>query len=96
MEKCSFCVQKIQAGKLEAKKEGRPVKDGDVTTACADVCPADAIIVGDWNDENSAIRKVSEHDRSYQVLEEIGVKPNIWYQTKVRNVTEEVKEEEEA
>ncbi|SFT82049.1 quinol:cytochrome c oxidoreductase iron-sulfur protein precursor [Lishizhenia tianjinensis] len=85
MEKCSFCVQKIQAGKLEAKKEGRPVMDGDVTTACADSCPADAIIVGDWNDVNSNIRKSADDKRAYQALEEIGVKPNIWYKVKVRN-----------
>ena len=85
MEKCSFCVQRIQAGKLEAKVEGRPVQDGDVTTACADACPSDAIIVGDWNDLTSMVRKSSEDKRSYQALEEIGVKPNIWYKVKVRN-----------
>jgi len=85
MEKCSFCVQKIQAGKLEAKKEDRPVKDGDVTTACADACPANAIIVGDWNDLKSIVRTSSDDKRSYQALEEVGVKPNVWYKTKVRN-----------
>lgn len=85
MEKCSFCVQKIQAGKLVAKQEGRPVADGDVTTACAEVCPSSAIIVGDWNDIKSMVRKSSEESRSYQVLEEIGMKPNVWYKTKVRN-----------
>ncbi|MEX2484489.1 MAG: TAT-variant-translocated molybdopterin oxidoreductase [Brumimicrobium sp.] len=85
MEKCSFCVQKIQEGKLNAKKEQRPVQDGDVTTACADACPANAITVGDWNDTESAIRKSSEDKRAYQALEEIGVKPNIWYKVKVRN-----------
>ncbi|WP_066756454.1 TAT-variant-translocated molybdopterin oxidoreductase [Crocinitomix algicola] len=85
MEKCSFCVQKIQSGKLVAKKENRPVKDGDAMTACADACPADAITFGDWNDTNSAVRKSSEEKRSYQALEEIGVKPNIWYKVKVRN-----------
>jgi quinol:cytochrome c oxidoreductase iron-sulfur protein precursor len=85
MEKCSFCVQKIQEGKLVAKKEMRPVKDGDVSTACADSCPTNAIIVGDWNDKDSAIRKSSEDKRAYQALEEIGVKPNIWYKVKVRN-----------
>ncbi len=85
MEKCSFCVQKIQAGKLVAKKEGRPVQDGDVTTACAEVCPSNAIIVGDWNDIKSMVRKSSEDNRAYQALEEIGVKPNIWYKVKVRN-----------
>jgi molybdopterin-containing oxidoreductase family iron-sulfur binding subunit len=85
MEKCSFCVQKIQAGKLVAKKEMRPVVDGDVTTACSDSCPTNAITVGDWNDKDSAIRKSSEDKRAYQALEEIGVKPNIWYKVKVRN-----------
>lgn len=90
MEKCSFCVQKIQEGKLNAKKESRPVVDGDVTTACADVCPTDAITVGDWNDVNSQVRKSSESKRSYQALEEIGVKPNIWYKLKVRNEENEL------
>lgn len=85
MEKCSFCVQKIQEGKLTAKKEMRPVKDGDVTTACSDACPSNAIIVGDWNDVNSMVRSSSEDNRAYQALEEIGVKPNIWYKVKVRN-----------
>lgn len=85
MEKCSFCVQKIQAGKLVAKKEDRKVVDGDVTTACADVCPTNAITVGDWNDIESKVRKSSQEDRAYQVLEEVGTKPNIWYKVKVRN-----------
>ncbi|MBI3134810.1 MAG: TAT-variant-translocated molybdopterin oxidoreductase [Bacteroidetes bacterium] len=85
MEKCSFCVQKIQAGKLVAKKEDRKVMDGDVTTACSDVCPTNAITVGDWNDVESMVRKSSQEDRSYQVLEEVGTKPNIWYKVKVRN-----------
>ncbi len=85
MEKCSFCVQRIQEGKLTAKKEGRPVVDGDVVTACQDACPSGAIIFGDWNDVNSEIRKISNGKRAYQALEEVGVKPNIWYQVKVRN-----------
>jgi molybdopterin-containing oxidoreductase family iron-sulfur binding subunit len=86
MEKCSFCVQRIQAGKLVAKKEGRPVQDGDVVTACQDACPTNAIIVGDWNDVNSIIRKsADDKKRAYQALEEVGVKPNIWYKVKVRN-----------
>jgi molybdopterin-containing oxidoreductase family iron-sulfur binding subunit len=85
MEKCSFCVQRIQAGKLEAKKDARPVVDGDISTACADACPSNAIIVGDWNDITSIVRKSSEESRAYQALEEVGVKPNIWYKVKVRN-----------
>ena len=85
MEKCSFCIQKIQSGKLTAKKEDRPVMDGEVATACADACPANAITFGDWNDHDSVIRKETEDKRSYQALEEIGVKPNVWYKVKVRN-----------
>ncbi|MBT6029894.1 MAG: 4Fe-4S dicluster domain-containing protein, partial [Crocinitomicaceae bacterium] len=89
MEKCSFCVQKIQEGKLVAKKAGRPVQDGDVTSACAEACPVNAITFGDWNDKDSAIRKSSESDRAYQSLEEVGVKPNVWYKVKVRNIEEQ-------
>ncbi len=85
MEKCSFCVQRIQATKLDAKSEGRPVMDGELSTACSDVCPTNAIIVGDWNDINSTIRKSADDNRSYQALEEVGVKPNVWFKVKVRN-----------
>ena len=90
MEKCSFCVQGIQAAKLTAKKESRKLVDGDVVPACGDACPNDCITFGDWNDTESEIRKVSGSDRSYQALEEVGVKPNIWYQLKVRNIEDDV------
>ena len=90
MEKCSFCVQGIQAAKLQAKKEGRKVADGDVMCACGDACPNDCIVFGDWNDPDSKIRKASQSDRAYQALEEVGVKPNIWYQVKVRNNDEDI------
>ena len=73
MEKCSFCVQKIQSGKLVAKNEDRPLVDGDVSAACADACPANAIAFGDWNDEKSVVRQSTEEPRAYQALEEIGV-----------------------
>jgi molybdopterin-containing oxidoreductase family iron-sulfur binding subunit len=85
MEKCSLCVQRIQATKLVAKKEARVVADGEFATACSDACPTNAIVVGDWNDIKSNIRKSSEDKRAYQALEEVGVKPNIWYKVKVRN-----------
>jgi Fe-S-cluster-containing dehydrogenase component len=85
MEKCSFCVQRIQEGKLVAKKEGRKLIDGDVTTACAEACPADCISFGDWNDTESYVRGQSGDDRAYQALEEVGIEPNIWYMVKVRN-----------
>jgi MoCo/4Fe-4S cofactor protein with predicted Tat translocation signal len=89
MEKCSFCVQRIQAGKLVAKKEGRPVQDGDVVSACADACPTHAIQFGDLNDKNSMVAQISTDDRSYHLLEEVGTQPNVFYMTRVRNVSEE-------
>jgi molybdopterin-containing oxidoreductase family iron-sulfur binding subunit len=85
MEKCSMCVQRIQEGKLEAKKAGTPVADGTVTSACAEACPTNAISFGDLNDKSSAVHSISENNRAYHALEEIGVKPNIFYMTKVRN-----------
>lgn len=89
MEKCSFCVQRIQTGKLDAKKEGRPVKDGEVVSACASVCPTNAIQFGDLNDNHSMVKKTSEDERSYHLLEEVGTQPNVFYLTKVRNVAGE-------
>ena len=88
MEKCSFCVQRIQAGKLVTKKEGRKLVDGDVTTACSEGCPTNAIHFGDWNDTDSQVRKESQTDRAYMALEEVGVEPNVYYMVKVRNVDE--------
>ncbi|MGB5929665.1 MAG: TAT-variant-translocated molybdopterin oxidoreductase [Cyclobacteriaceae bacterium] len=92
MEKCSMCVQRIQAGKLEAKKKGRRPIDGEINTACASSCPADALIFGDMNDPESQISKTLREDnreRAYHVLEEIHVQPNVYYLTKVRNKDEE-------
>jgi len=86
MEKCSMCVQRIQEGKLDAKKANSAIKDGAISTACAESCPANAITFGDLNDKASQVRTISENNRSYHALEEIGVKPNIFYMTKVRNV----------
>lgn len=85
MEKCSLCVQRVQAGKLDAKKRGEPVRDGDIQTACSSSCPTNCITFGDYNDKNSKVRSKAMEPRSYHLLEEVGVKPNIWYQTKVRN-----------
>lgn len=85
MEKCSFCVQRIQSVKLDAKKEARTIRDGELKTACSEACPTQAITVGDWNDFSSEIYQGSKDKRAYQALEEVGVKPNIWYKVKVRN-----------
>ncbi len=86
MEKCSMCVQRVQAGKLEAKKAERKLADGDIKLACAQSCPTNAILFGDLNDENSAITKLRKEDeRNYFILEELGIKPTVSYLTKVRN-----------
>lgn len=95
MEKCSMCVQRIQAGKLEAKKAGRKLVDGDIVSACSEACPTNAIVFGDLNDPDSAIsilRKEEEEERNYFVLDEIGVKPAVSYLTKVRNCEETIEE----
>lgn len=85
MEKCTLCVQRIQYGKLEAKKAGRRPKDGEINTACAQACPTNAIIFGDYNDSESQVAKLKDDERSYHLLEELNVQPSIFYHTKVRN-----------
>ncbi len=85
MEKCSMCVQRIQYGKLEAKKQGRRPKDGEIKTACAQTCPTNAITFGDYNDASSELNKQTKSERMYHLLEEIGVQPSVNYLTKVRN-----------
>ena len=86
MEKCSLCVQRIQEGKLDAKKAGSKVVDGAIQTACSSACPTNAITFGDFNDSESKISAEMKHDRAYRVIEEVGQDANIYYQTKVRNL----------
>jgi len=88
MEKCSMCIQRIQAGKLKAKMEKRSVKDGDIKVACQQTCPANAIIFGNANDPDSELSKALRSERTYYVLEELNVQPGIGYQVKVRNISE--------
>ncbi|NSL89181.1 TAT-variant-translocated molybdopterin oxidoreductase [Chitinophaga sp. Mgbs1] len=88
MEKCSFCVQRLQEAKLDAKKAGHPLKDGAAKTACQQACGADAIVFGNINDKNSEIYKIrneEQTERMYYVLEETHVLPSISYLAKIRN-----------
>jgi len=88
IEKCSFCVQRIQEGKLEAKKNDMMLADGMIKTACQSSCPADAIVFGDINNEESAVRQMYDEEdqkRLYFVIEEINTQPSIGYLAKVRN-----------
>ena len=85
MEKCSFCVHRIKEGKNHAKLEKRELKDGDIKTACQQVCPTDAIIFGDMNNPESKVAQLFKDQRSYSLLEEFHAAPNVRYMTKIRN-----------
>ncbi len=89
MEKCSFCAQRIQAGKLKAKSAGRPLQEDDIVVACQDACPTNAISFGDLNNEKSTVSKIAADERGFKVLEELHVLPSITYLTKVRNKVSE-------
>ncbi|HSU28414.1 MAG TPA: TAT-variant-translocated molybdopterin oxidoreductase [Chitinophagaceae bacterium] len=95
MEKCTFCVQKLQAAKLDAKKENRVLNDGDAKTACQTACPTEAIVFGNSHDKDSQVTRMraDNPNRSFYVLDQLHVLPNITYFEKVRN-TEEIIETE--
>jgi molybdopterin-containing oxidoreductase family iron-sulfur binding subunit len=85
MEKCSMCIQKTQKTILDAKLEGRQIKDGEFQTACSSACSNGAMTFGDINDKDSEIAHLKDNDRMYHLLESVGTKPNVMYQAKVRN-----------
>jgi molybdopterin-containing oxidoreductase family iron-sulfur binding subunit len=90
MEKCTMCQQRLQAGKLEAKKAGQPLVDLAIKTACQAACSTDAIIFGDLNDPESMVSKERNDERSYFLLEDVGIKPSSSYKVKVRNQDEQI------
>ena len=90
MEKCSFCIQRIQEAKIEAEKEGRRIRDGEVVTACQGACPTDAIIFGDLNDKGSLVSKLQQNVLGYSVLAELGTQPRISYMAELRNPNPEL------
>ena len=85
MEKCSMCIQKTQLSILEAKRDGRTVKDAEFQTACSSACESGAMVFGDINDHDSEVYKEKKDKRMYHLLEAVGTQPNVFYQTKVRN-----------
>jgi molybdopterin-containing oxidoreductase family iron-sulfur binding subunit len=88
IEKCTFCVQRIQLGKLDAKKGNRLLTDTDVVTACQSACPTNAITFGDTNSAKSVVSGIWADPRSFGVIEEIHTLPSVRYLTKVRNQKE--------
>ncbi len=92
MEKCNYCVQRIQGAKIKSKYTGLPIKDGDILSACMQACPTGAIVFGDLNDPTSKASKSREKDRSYRLLAELGTRPRTTYLGKIRNPNAEMKE----
>ncbi len=85
MEKCTFCVQRIQTARVDAHNQGEQIQDGAITPACAQVCPTQAIHFGDLNDEQSAVRQKHDNDRAYAMLAELNNKPRTAYLAAIRN-----------
>ncbi len=90
MEKCTYCVQRINAAKIEAEKENRRVRDGEVVTACAAACPTQAIVFGDANDPNSQVARLKAEPLNYGMLEDLNTRPRTTYLAAVRNPNPEM------
>jgi len=94
MEKCTYCVQRINAGRIQAEREGRSVRDGEVVTACQAVCPTEAIIFGNINDPNSRVAKMKATPLNYGLLTELNTRPRTTYLARLRNPNPELVEAE--
>ena len=92
MEKCSYCIQRITAVKIESDKENRPIRDGEIQTACQQACPASAISFGNINDKGSRVAKLQADERSYQVLADLNTRPRTKYVAAVLNMNQELEE----
>jgi molybdopterin-containing oxidoreductase family iron-sulfur binding subunit len=89
MEKCSYCMQRIQAAKIHADKENREIRDGEVITACQQACPTEAIIFGNINDPESRVAKLKKQERNYGVLADLNTRPRTTYVAGVLNLNQD-------
>jgi len=85
MEKCTYCVQRINRKKIDAKNAQRELKDGEIVTACQQACPTEAIVFGDLKDAESRVAKLKAQERSYTLLEELNTQPRTFYLARLRN-----------
>ncbi len=90
MEKCTYCTQRIAAARIEAEKDQRKIRDGDILTACQSVCPTDAIVFGDLNDANSQVVKQKKDSRNYNLLNELNTQPRTTYLAGLKNQNKEM------
>jgi molybdopterin-containing oxidoreductase family iron-sulfur binding subunit len=91
MEKCTYCVQRIQNAKIQAELEDRKVHDGEIVTACQAVCPTEAIVFGDVNDPNSRVSKLKRSERDYSLLGDLNTRPRTTYLSQLKNPNPEIK-----